>query len=144
MCYRYLDKWLMCFTLEPADQLLIRECHHRLHITTDADIVNAAGTHLRTGIRELSPQASSLSIFNWQLGEIPILQQHRILWNQILNTITFNNSTKLQIKLPPWTTSSSTSHPHTNRCCTSSIQMGWVQTHAVNNPTFHQSFPANI
>ena len=75
-------------------------------------MVNTSGTRLCTGIWELSPHAGSVSIFNWHLGKIPITQKHRVLWNQILNTITFNNSTELHNKLGSRTTSPSTSCPH--------------------------------
>ena len=60
------------FTLEPVDQRLFHECLHHLHLTTVADMVNTAGTHLCTRIRELTSHAGSISIFNWHLGKIPI------------------------------------------------------------------------
>ena len=60
------------FTLGTADQHLFRECHRHLHLTTVADMVNTAGTHLRPGIRKLSPQANATSIFNWHLGKMLI------------------------------------------------------------------------
>ena len=62
------------FTREPAAQSLFCECHHHLHLATVADMANAVGTHLQPGIRELFPHASSISIFNWHLGKIPISQ----------------------------------------------------------------------
>ena len=100
------------FTLEPTDQRLFRKCHCHLHLTTVTDMANAAGTHLRPGMRVLSPQAGSISIFNWHLGQIPITKQHRTLWNRIMNKIALDNSTKLQCKLGPWTTLPSMSPPH--------------------------------
>ena len=50
------------FKLGSTDQRLFRECHHHLHLTIVMDMANAAGTDLRPGIRELSPQAGSISI----------------------------------------------------------------------------------
>ena len=49
---------------------------------------------------------------HWHRGKIPIKEKYRVLWNQIMNIITFNNPTELQFKLDSWTTSPSTSHPH--------------------------------
>ena len=79
------------FTLGPTYQCLFCECHHRLHLTAVVDMANVAGTELLPEIQEYS--ASPRSIYNWHPGKILITKQHRILWNQILNTIAFNNST---------------------------------------------------
>ena len=69
---------------------LFRECFRHMHITTLADITNAAGTHLASDVRALQ-QPAYRSNFHFHLKPFTITREHRRIWNILINSITTTN-----------------------------------------------------